>query len=108
MGPMIKAAAPVLRAPLAAVVDILGIVTVVATVTFVIAGAWDALAWLFASDSYGGFRVTLWALAVVLVAITVRDWLLAPVIRWFDAVEAGRNTASIANQEKRRNLGYPE
>ena len=84
-------------------------VTVIAAATLVIAGFWNALAWILAADTrYGGFRVALWALVVLLTAVTVRDWLLAPAIRWCDAIEAGRTSASLENQEKRRDLGYPE
>lgn len=109
MGPMIRDLAPVLRAPVAAIADVLGIVAVIAAGTFVVAGIWGALEWMFVTDSdSGSFRAPLWALAVLLAAMAVRDWLLAPVIRWCDAIEARRTVASLENQERRRELGYPE
>lgn len=109
MGPMIRDLAPVLRAPVAAIADALGVVAVIAAGTFVVAGIWGALEWMFVADSASGsFRVPLWALAVLLAAMAVRDWLLAPVIRWCDAIHVGRSVAGLTESRNRRDLGYPE
>ena len=109
MGPMIRDLASVLRAPVAAIADVLGIVAVIAAGTLVIAGIWGALEWMFDADSASdSFRVPLWALAVLLAAIAVRDWLLAPVIRWCDAIHVGRGVTSLEESQNRRDLGYPE
>ena len=109
MGPMIRDLAPVLRAPVAAIADVLGIVAVIAAGTLVIAGIWGVMEWIFFADSdFGSFRVLLWAMAVLLGAMAVRGWLLAPVIRWCDAIHVGRSVASLEESRSRRDLGYPE